>query len=279
MESIGPLDHHRHIKDSQFSSVNLGRDLHLDVVIPVAEKDLEVLPVALEGIRENVRHPIDKIIVVSRGSREAEELYRYLGCEFCDETNCVDVPRSDIEYVVDGEDRSGWLFQQFVKWGDLPTVNDNYLVIDADTVLIGPHIFEEDGKTIFFHSEERHPPYYEAYQRIVGEEVVSPLSFVAHLMLMNRERVSELKAHIEKTHNRAWYEAIIANIDLREMSAFSEYETYGNWMLSRYPDQVIRHYWANLSLPREELGPYAELKSKYSSLCRSISFHSYVRKS
>jgi hypothetical protein len=276
MESIGPLDHHRHVKDSQVSSVNLGRDLHLDVVIPVAEKDLEVLPVALEGIRENVRHPIDRIIVVSRGSTEAEELFRFLGCEFCHETDCVPVPRSDIEYVLDGIARSGWLFQQFVKWGGLPTVNDNYWVIDADTLLIGQHVFEEDGKTMFFHSQERHLPYYDAYQRIVGEEIVSPLSFVAHLMLMNRERVSELKAHIEKTRSRAWYNAMIANIDLSEMSVFSAYETYGNWMLSRHPGQIIRYHCSNLSFPREEPGSHAELKSKHSSLCRSISFHCYV---
>ena len=50
---------------------------------------------------------------------------------------------TDIGLVVNGVDRSKWIYQQFLKWsGDDLAETTHYLVVDADTVLIRPQVFE-----------------------------------------------------------------------------------------------------------------------------------------
>lgn len=48
----------------------------LDIVIPVIEKDLKILPLALAGIRECVQNPVSEIYVVAPESGAIEELCR-----------------------------------------------------------------------------------------------------------------------------------------------------------------------------------------------------------
>ena len=40
-------------------------DVDIDVVIPVVEKDLRILPLCLQGVRRNVAHNIKNIYIVS----------------------------------------------------------------------------------------------------------------------------------------------------------------------------------------------------------------------
>ncbi|MOA26232.1 hypothetical protein D3C78_1470080 [compost metagenome] len=100
-------------------------------------------------------------------------------------------------------------------------------------------------------------------------------------MLFDRAKLTQLKKRIELTHKVRWYSAILQKIDKTKPFAFSEFETYGNYLYSADPKRVILKKALNKSLnasirkvsPRRLL----ELSKRH----RSVSFHkrgSYVRK-
>ena len=64
--------------------------------------------------------------------------------------------------------------------------------------------------------------------------------------------------------------------DFNESSSISEYETYGEWMVKRKPNQIAYAKWNNVSV---KLNPnntsYVELVNKYSKY-DSVSNHSYL---
>ena len=186
------------------------------------------------------------------------------------------IKSSQINYKPQGKDRSGWLFQQLLKLtADIVCTQEQYLVIDADTVFIRPVVFEKNSKTILYFSDEHHLPYFKAYKKMIGLSPLSPFSFVAHHMLIDRKKTAELKKRLEKKSKQLWYQSIINQINTNETSGFSEFETYGNFLLRFYPKKIYLNYWFNLSLPREDLVNINNLEKQYSPKYISISFHAH----
>ena len=250
--------------------------LPIYVVIPAVDKDVEVLPHVVDGVRNHVRHPISGIVVVAPQSEAIRSVCQQKGCMLVDETSVLPVTKQDIDYVVDGLDRSGWLFQQFLKWsGDGLGERSHYLVVDADTVFIRPQVFERDGRVFLNCSDEYHRPYFDVYKRLLHESVTFPLSFTSHQMLYDREWLGQLKETIESKNRCAWYQAILKAVDRNQVSAHSEYETYGQYVYSHYHDSVHVQYWFNLSLPRHEVENINHLTEALGKRYKSISFHEH----
>jgi hypothetical protein len=259
------------------SLMQIKSDRQIEVFIPTAVKDLQVLPHCIDGVRRNVKHPIPRIYVVAPPSREIQDVCEQKECTFVDERHLLDMDLGKIDLVVNGVDRSGWIFQQFLKWSaDGVTQSPQYLVVDADTVFIKPQVFERNGKTIFNYSDESHRPYFEMYRRLLGESVLLPVSFTSHQMLYDRKMLMELKARMEQIHQCGWKEAILRNLDRRELSGVSDYDTYGHFVLLHHPECMAIEYWWNLALRRKKnLVGVNWLRLKYGAKYKSISFHSY----
>lgn len=247
----------------------------LDVLIPAVEKDLETLPCAIDSVRENVKHPIGEIIIVSPESEKIKALCAAKKCRFVNENSVLPITKNDIKCSENKSDYSGWLFQQFLKLsGDTICSQDYYLVLDADTILLRPQIFRHNQKMLFNCSKEYHKPYFLMYESLLGRKPAYPVSFISHYMLFEKDKVRKLKEAIETRNGLKWYAAVIKKSDGGE-GKFSEYETYGNFVLDHYPNQVVTNYCFNLSLPREELRKIDKLKRTMSRKFKSVSFHSY----
>lgn len=259
------------------SLVRLQSDLPIDVVVPAAEKDVEVLGYTIDGIRLHVRHPIQNLFIVAPHSPSIQALCRRKRCEFVYERDLVDMTPADIGLVVGGQDRSGWLYQQFLKWsGDILAGTNHYLVVDADTVLIRPQVFERGGRVILNYSDEMHVPYFELYRRLLMEAPVSPVSFTSHQMLFDVRILRVLKERIQEIQGCSWIDAIIRNVDPHERSGSSDYETYGQYVFKHHPESIAVEYWCNLSLRRAHNLKHPRLLSlQYGGAFKSISFHSY----
>ena len=258
----------------------------IDVLIPVVEKDLEVLPYAIDFARKNIRQYIGEIVIIAPENGTIKALSREKGCSFINENTVLPITRKDIDYCPKIKnnymDRSGWLFQQLLKLsGDIIGNQENYLVLDADTLLIRPHVFEHNGKTVFYYRKDLHRPYLQTYEKLLGEKAMAAdasISFVIQYMYFKNSRVMELKKLIEARHHTAWYTAIINNINKEELSSFSEFETYGNYIYKNYPNQMILRRRQNLCLRRRVIKNLSkinipELAGRY----RSISFHAYYQ--
>jgi len=254
--------------------------LLIDVLIPVKELDYDVLPYVINSIRTYVKHPIGGIFVVGSPNTKLEEICLNNNCKLIDENIILPIKKSDIIYSVQTKnetlDRSGWLFQQLLKWsGDIICQNEYYLTLDADTVLIRPQIFEYKGKIIFNCSDEYHKPYFEFIKKVLGLKKSLPVSVTSHHMIFQKKKLFEIKQEIEKRTNEKWYYGIINNIDKNEISAVSDYETYGQYVISKFRSEVILEYWFNKPMRRDQLRNIHEIENLNSSRFKSLSFHHY----
>lgn len=258
------------------SLMRIESDLPIDVVIPVAEKDLDVLPFSIDGVRSSVRHPIVNIWVIGPSNAGIQSVCARKGCRYVEERSVVDMDPGSIKLVVNGIDRSRWIYQQLLKWNaDSLGETSHFLVLDADTVLVRPQVYERGGKVIFHYSDERNAPYYEMYRRLLNEAILCPMSFVSHQMLFDKQVLRGLKRQIEINHGCDWRTAILRNLDRAQISGFSDYDTYGQYFFLHYPDRMAIEYWFNLSGTRSMLRNVRQLSLCYGGRYKSVSFHSY----
>lgn len=258
----------------------------IDILIPVIEKDLEVLPCVIDSARKQIRHKIGDIMIVAPETNKIKRLSLLKNCKFINENTVLPITKKDINYSPKRRniqvDRSGWLFQQLLKLsGDTLSSQESFLVLDADTVLIRPHIFERDGKSVFFYRKLYYKPYFETYKRLLGEDAEGPIQskfFVSHYMFFKRKRLQELKKLIETKHDTDWYLAILNSMNKDQWDSFSEYETYGNFMMKNHRNEIILKPRRNLSSKRSSMEYFTEPKLKElatKNMIRSISFHSW----
>jgi glycosyltransferase involved in cell wall biosynthesis len=274
LETAETLGYYREVKGSTTVGAAIWSDVPLDIVFVAADQDLEVLPLAVEGVRRNLRHPIKDIAVVAPAESRVKQLAREIGCRYVCENDVIPIRTQDIKYAVRGVDRSGWLLQQLLKLGaDAIVRTDRYLVVDADTILIKPQIFVAGGSDVLLHTEEYHHTYFSAYEYLVNSEVKTRVSSVAHQMLFNRPRLARLKPRMEQVGNAPWYMSVINASDLTEFSCFSEYETYGQWCIANYPKTTHREFAFNKSLSRRLMSSVEVIMQQYAPDFRSVSFH------
>lgn len=258
----------------------------IDVLIPTIEKDLDVLPYAIDSVRKQVRHPIGQIFIVAPENKKIKNLCIAKGCKFVNENSLLPLTKKDINYSPTRKnisvDRSGWLFQQFLKLsGDTLGSSDGFLVLDADTVLIRPHIFDHGVKSVLFCRTLYYKHYFTTYKKLLGEKAFGParsIFFVSHYMYFKKCHLRELKKLIESRHGTDWYTAILRNIDKNQWDSFSEYETYGNFMMKNHPHEIILKPRRNLSLKRSSIKNIAKIDMKQLATkhnIRSVSFHSW----
>ena len=248
----------------------------VDVVIPVVAKDLPVLPLCVEGIRNCLNHPVGTINVVASPEAAITDFCRRQGLTFVDERTVLGYGPADIGYRPGGTDRSGWIFQQLLKLSGTVGNHEHYLVIDADHILLRPHTFlTACGRTVFYGSRESHAPYYAAVTRLTGSTQVGRLSYVSHKMLFSRTRLDTLKEQIEVRLGERWDRAILGSLPPDEPSGFSEYELYG---LTYPADRKFVRPWRNKSLRYNELADYDTLRRRWGRRYRAVTFPEWMNR-
>lgn len=265
-------------QDSSFTKKAPKSNLKIDIVIPVIEKDLETLPYVIDSVRENIRHQIGNIFLISPSSNKIEKVCKHKKCKFIFEEDLIKISKKDIPYKVNGVDRSGWLYQQLLKWSadKIPGIGDTFLITDADTVYCRPQVFEHNNKIILSVSHQLcHIPYFDAIKKLTGKSIKPIYNVTSHHSLFELDKLSEIKKQIEKHTRKVWYRAIISLANTTEGSCVSDYETYGQLVFNQYPKKYLLEHWLNLSLPYGRRDDIREIMKKYSYKYKTISFQSY----
>lgn len=247
----------------------------IDVVIPIIEKDLKVLPCCLQGIRHCVTNNVRNIFIVSPRNEAIVDFCGQQGLVYKNENDILGFSSKDINYSVNGIDRSGWIFQQLLKLSGNICETPYYLVIDADHVLLSPHTFlTENQKTVFYQSKEYHCPYYDMMDKLLGKFSLTRLSFVSHKMLFSSQELRNLKDAMFEHTGKHWIDAILSCLDSKELSCFSEYETYGCFFP---PEKRILLPWRNKNLSALYMEPYDTLVRRYGKSHRAVTFPDYKK--
>jgi len=249
--------------------------IKLDVVIPCLNRDIDLLEYCISGLRENLMHPIGTIFLVAPLSMEICEVAKRNYCTFVCEDELAMRPK-DYRYIVQGVDRTGWIVQQLIKLNASIIVDtDSYWVCDADTVLVSPQSLISGSKYILNISDEFHFPYRYTIANLTGQKPWFPFSFVSHNMIFNKPYLVSLKSRIETYTRMEWSQAIWSNLDDTQQSSFSEYELYGNYVISSHLAAARFEYFHNLSLPRSAAQHHERDKSKYLGVYKAVSYHHY----
>ncbi|WP_158992234.1 FkbM family methyltransferase [Mucilaginibacter sp. L196] len=256
-------------KDVNFRK-NISSELPIDVFIPASAKDIETLKNVVANAKLNIHHPINNIYIVAPADcEEIVDICKETGAIFINENEVLGYNKSAINYIVNNQDRSGWLFQQLLKLSaDKIVEKENFLILDADTIFIKPKVFVYEQKAILDMSQERHEAYHRVYEQILKIKTTSKLSFITHYMLFNKMMLKDLKAKIELIHNESWDKVILNNVDYTDASGFSEYETYGNFLLAYHPSYVKQEYSFN-----------ATSGDDVPNYIKSVSAHTYLNNS
>jgi len=218
-------------------------DNKIDVVIPYHVKDSEVIEMCINGCINNV-HNLGSIYIVTGDTNLTFDSVRII-----DEDELFDdgLSKKYIESRLSTECpdlvwRAGWFFQQFIKMGcsyAIPNLADYYLVVDADVVFIRKMHFLKNDRMLLTKTKEHHQPHFNCCEKLLGEPINRKHAFVAHHMLMCKPIVLELLHYIKKRFNKIWYDAILDNIDNKDVLMFSEYETYGHYLENHHPEKLV----------------------------------------
>jgi Family of unknown function (DUF6492) len=234
----------------------------VDVVIPAHEKDFPVLRTA---VRAALRHvsPIRRLHVVSatRFDWPGDRVRWVPEPELPALPALPDVRERWAEQNTETASRAPWVYQQLLKLGAgsyIDGLAPHYLVIDADVIFLRPVSFDPEslGRFPYSRAFEYHPPYREAYARLLGSEPTTGFSLTAHHMLYDRELMAELHAELERRHGVPWYWAYVDAVDKAEESSISEMDVYGWWVLEHHPEhgRVRQLNWRDVRVPPGILG-------------------------
>ena len=129
--------------------------------------------------------------------------------------------------------RFGWYLQQFLKWEYRRICQaDRYLIWDADTVLVKQNNFFADQEPSFNMASEYHKPYFKTMERVFGLTRQVEQSFISQYMLIKLETLNQLIDKCEEGASIPWYLSLLNKLDRTNPSEFSEYETYGTYVLT-----------------------------------------------
>ena len=150
--------------------------------------------------------------------------------------------------------RFSWYIQQFIKMNFSRYIHDDYYLIwDSDTIPVKrTEFFDEDMRPYFDMKTEYHEAYFETMSRILpGVAKAVNRSFISEHMLVRTEYMREMLSEIEsndKLMGTGFQEKILSAVDDKNLpySGFSEYETFGSYVMSRHKDSYILRDWRSL---------------------------------
>ncbi|MCP9494746.1 MAG: DUF6492 family protein [Pyrinomonadaceae bacterium MAG19_C2-C3] len=252
----------------------------VDVFIPVHRKDTATLGLCIRSLKKYLTPKPNRIVIVTSGIGDAlqAKIERWGGCVL-DESLVPDCPSLGRmpRIVVRGENRTGWYYQQFLKWAVRHVaVTPSYAVVDADTVLIHPIALMRGGKFMFHRGEQFHHPYFITFEKLFGYFPARQPSYIVNYMLLDCSIVGEIINRIEANGGHGkWYDKILAAIDCEEPSSFSEFETYGYYCSRYHPDLFESEEGRNLILPTTRRPFHRFYEMRFRRVFNSFSYHEY----
>lgn len=213
------------------------------IVCVACVKDLDTWRVVSRRLLESIAASTYEVVVPRRDlcafERESPAAFRVVAEEEHLAGHSLDSIARALPVAV--RDRAGWYLQQFVKLG-ASSVGEPHainLIWDGDTVPMRRLEFVGgSGRLQFYSSAEYHRPYFQTLERILGLPRATDRSFIAQCMPTRVRWVREMTAEIERRCGRPWIDAVLASVPGHDPSEFSEYESLGQFVFQRHPDEA-----------------------------------------
>ena len=264
----------------------------LTLVMTLQPKDLWIAREAVGFAQKNVLHPIREILIMSPADAEVSSWAEAAGYRWVDEKEVATLSLQEVREALPphAANRDTWIYQQLLKMAaDTLVKTENYLILDADTLLLKPRVFKNGETRWLDYSHERNLLYLKSYRELLGRKARFWPSYVCHHLFVEKEHLTALKAELKVVTGLAWDRAIVAVAEsgpwspkekgINPFNFFSEYELYNNWLLRQdgeFHFQYFRNYAARGYDPKTL--QIEKLVESLPSFYQWASFHSYYRK-
>lgn len=227
----------------------------VELVVPTIPADINIFLENLNRIKEFI--PISSVYII--GSKEVEHLIPdYERIFFIDELTLVNFPKIQ-ELIIkktgvpESGKRAGWYVQQFLKMSFAFLCDEEYYLLwDSDTIPLRHISLFNDGNPCFDCKTEYNEPYFKTIDCLFpGLRKKDNYSFISEHMLIKTEYMKQLILEIESNGNLIgdnFQEKIIDAIDASyiDKSGFSEFETYGTYVSTRFPNSYSIRKWKSM---------------------------------
>lgn len=231
-------------------SLNLnGYESHLkyfdefEILILCTSKDFYILEQNLTHLISEKSKYCRKInILVNDNEDELNKIINENGWEQIEVTNEsifsaeIELLRHDINRF--NPSRRSWILQQCLKTIFVAKSKLPVLIIDSDTFVKKQINVIGNGVQILYAGNDFHYPYSRHIKKFLGIDSVG-LSFVHHVQLQKPEIICEIYGQDFLRGISSWLRSGVA---LAEFSPVSEFQTYGDFILQKYPEQVKMNF-------------------------------------
>jgi hypothetical protein len=213
----------------------------IPILLVAKQNIIPVLRLTIESLEKNIKNNIIHLVVPDKEINLFEKIITEK-IKLIPESYVVpNWTHSRIsDFMPKQPDRAGWYLQQFIKLNfGIYSKYSEYLIWDADTILLKPVKFKKNLKYIFNPAKEYHAHYFKTFERILGIKPTLSKSVISQFMMINTEICLEMQRDIcRHGNNEDWIKIILCGLPFSDKSEFSEYETYGNYIAYKYPEKI-----------------------------------------
>ena len=145
--------------------------------------------------------------------------------------------------------RQSWIKQQVLKTFYVGTATNPTLILDSDTYIMKNIRFQTSTTQLLLCGADFHSPYSKHLKKFLGI-VPTATSFVHHCQLQYPELVREIYGQDLISGLKKW---LRLGIKFAEYSAVSEFQTYGDYILTKYPERVKLLFHTHHEVSRKEV--------------------------
>lgn len=230
----------------------------IDVMIPVAEKDVKNIPLCVHNLKKYCINPIRKIAIIGASDLKSkipdDSLLQWIDEETINpKLNDIKSELKTSGYVYKS---ARWYFQQLLKLYAFRIVDPltNYILIhDADISFVKDTIFVDEKNCVFlpygypfqwklntreYEIPERHMAIRTAQKLLPEWTLVDAYSGMQHHILLERNIVNELFRRVEQYHQKEFWQAFIHSIDRNRWHGISEYVIYRHFAIAEFPQKI-----------------------------------------
>jgi hypothetical protein len=204
-----------------------------DIVIVSHEKDFNNIKHIVEYCDKNLTFDSIHLIVSDRAPYNDIGLLQTLTespIHLHLETEVLKIDKSRLRH------RPNWIYQMLLKIFQDVTINDDFLVIESDCIILKNLSFFNDDKTIFYLGRDHyHQEYYNFNQKLLGIGREYDHSFISEFMMYDKKIIKELLSKTKCNTVDDFLELIYLHVNTDSYP--SDYDLYGNFYYSNYPNK------------------------------------------
>jgi hypothetical protein len=281
----------RHVLTRLYPSPTLKHPpLEMEIFIFTAQKDLELLELSIFGAIQSSVNRIDLLTVVAPSALECEihkvfqKLGQNLNLKFLsDEELLARYELDNFKFV-----RPNIKMEIIKVLAVLHSSSEAVLLIDGDTIILRERNWITSEKQLVLVAQEYTPEHINFDKKCLNSGNLSGLGFVTHHQVIRRSHLVKLISESKGLPDFVnLFNSAASEFYLRSGSDFpSEWQLFGDYLLSRHSDEAVLASFKNLGVSRKRISnflgnseglastEFSRLKKTVPHLA-SLSFHSY----